>query len=50
MESRVKVIQGTIDDLLLPGSKFDAASCILVLHFVDDDQEKLKLLGTIRDK
>ncbi|MCP3739324.1 class I SAM-dependent methyltransferase [Rossellomorea sp. BNER] len=49
LESRVRLIHGTIDDLPLPDSKFDAASCILVLHFIDDDQEKLKLLGTIKD-
>jgi tRNA (cmo5U34)-methyltransferase len=49
LESRVRLMQGTIDDLPLPDSKFDAASCILVLHFIDDDQEKLKLLGTIKD-
>lgn len=49
IESRVRLIQGTIDNLTLPDSKFDAASCILVLHFVDDDQEKLKLLKTIKD-
>jgi SAM-dependent methyltransferase len=49
MESRVRLIQGTIDDLPLPDSKFDAASCILVLHFIDDIQEKLKLLGNIKN-
>ncbi|GGI46940.1 methyltransferase [Paenibacillus marchantiophytorum] len=49
LESRVKLIHGTIDDLPLPDSKFDAASCILVLHFIDDIQEKLKLLRTIKD-
>ncbi|WP_397356562.1 class I SAM-dependent methyltransferase [Paenibacillus sp. N3.4] len=46
MESRVRLIQGTIDDLPLSDSKFDAASCILVLHFIDDEQEKLRLFGT----
>lgn len=49
LESRVRLIQGTIDDLPLSESKFDAASCILVLHFVDDVQVKLKLLRTIKD-
>jgi tRNA (cmo5U34)-methyltransferase len=49
LESRVKFIQGTINDLPNPDSKFDAASCILVLHFIDDDQEKLKLLGNIKN-
>ncbi|WP_312476859.1 methyltransferase domain-containing protein [Neobacillus sp.] len=49
LESRVKLIQGTIVDLPLSDSMFDAASCILVLHFIDDKQEKLKLLRTIKD-
>ncbi|MFC3780407.1 methyltransferase domain-containing protein [Bacillus chungangensis] len=48
LESRVRLIQGTMDDLNLSESKYDAASCILVLYFVDDVQEKLKLLRTIR--
>lgn len=48
MESRVRLFHGTIDDLPLSDSKFDAASCILVLHFIDDEQEKLKLLRTIK--
>ena len=49
LESRVKLIQGTIADLPLSDVKFDAASCILVLHFIDDVQQKLKLLRTIKD-
>lgn len=49
LENRVRLIQGTIADLPLPDSKFDAASCILVLHFIDDVQQKLKLLKTIKD-
>jgi tRNA (cmo5U34)-methyltransferase len=48
-DSRLRLIQGTIDDLPTSDSKFDAASCILVLHFIDDVQEKLKLLRTIKD-
>ena len=49
LESRIRLIQGMIDDLPLPDSKFDSASCILVLHFIDDDREKLKLLKSIKD-
>lgn len=49
IENRVSLIQGKIDDLPRQNSKFDAASCILVLHFIDDVQEKLKLLGSIKD-
>ena len=36
LEGRVRLIQGTIDNLPLQDPKFDAASCILVLHFIDD--------------
>ncbi|MEK3915872.1 class I SAM-dependent methyltransferase [Paenibacillus sp. FSL H7-0331] len=50
LESRVSLIQGTTDDLPKTYLKFDAASCILVLHFIDDVQEKLKLLGSIKAK
>lgn len=50
LEDRVSFVQGTIDDLPESDSKFDAASCILVLHFIDDVQEKLKLLRSIKDK
>ncbi|MFZ5645633.1 MAG: class I SAM-dependent methyltransferase [Bacillota bacterium] len=49
LESRVRLTHGTIDDLPPSDSKFDAASCILVLHFVFDVQEKLKMLGTVKD-
>ncbi|MCR8630232.1 class I SAM-dependent methyltransferase [Paenibacillus radicis (ex Xue et al. 2023)] len=50
LKSRVNLIQGTTDDIPQPDSKFDAASCILVLHFIDNVQEKLKLLVSIKDK
>ncbi|UHA73398.1 class I SAM-dependent methyltransferase [Paenibacillus sp. 481] len=49
-ESRVSLIHGTIDDLPQSDSKFDAASCILVLHFINDIQEKLNLLVSIKNK
>ncbi|EJL23941.1 class I SAM-dependent methyltransferase [Brevibacillus sp. BC25] len=48
LESRVQLIQGTIDDVRHSDSKYDAASCILVLHFIHDEQEKLKLLRAIK--
>ncbi|KAA0965685.1 class I SAM-dependent methyltransferase [Sporosarcina sp. ANT_H38] len=50
LEDRVKLIQGTVSDIPLTDSKFDAASCILVLHFIKDVQQKLELLRTIKDK
>ena len=49
LESRVELIQGTIDDVPYSDSKYDAASCILVLHFIKDEQEKLKLLRAIKE-
>lgn len=49
MKQRVNLIQGTVEDLPKNKFKFDAASCILVLHFIADEQEKLKLLRTIKD-
>ncbi|MUT65168.1 bifunctional 2-polyprenyl-6-hydroxyphenol methylase/3-demethylubiquinol 3-O-methyltransferase UbiG [Paenibacillus sp. NEAU-GSW1] len=50
MENRVQLIHGTVEDLPQTSSKFDAASCILVLHFIDDREEKLKLLRTIKNQ
>jgi tRNA (cmo5U34)-methyltransferase len=49
LEKRVRLLQGTIDDLPDPDEKFDAASCILVLHFIHELEEKLKLLKDIHD-
>lgn len=49
MGSRVRLIQETIDALPITESRFDGASCILVLHFIDDIKEKLKLLGNIKN-
>lgn len=48
LEQRVKLILGTIDDVPQSETKFDAASCILVLHFIQDVEEKLKLLKGIK--
>ncbi|WP_369900616.1 class I SAM-dependent methyltransferase [Bacillus manliponensis] len=50
LENRVKLIEGTIDNLPDMESKFDAASCILVLHFIEDMQEKLHLLKNIKNQ
>lgn len=47
IESRVQLLQGTIECLPQSTPKFDAASCILVLHFIEDRQEKLHLLQNI---
>lgn len=50
LESRVKLILGTLYDLPPIEEKFDAASCILVLHFIEDEHEKLKLLRAIMEQ
>lgn len=50
LDSRVQLIQGTIDHLPATTRKFDAASCILVLHFIEQWQEKLALLQNIHEQ
>ncbi|MDQ0300506.1 tRNA (cmo5U34)-methyltransferase [Salibacterium salarium] len=50
LENRVRLIQGTIDDVPLQNPPFDAASCILVLHFIHDEQEKQNLLTSIKNR
>ncbi len=47
LPNNISLYQGTILDTKLPSAKFDAASCILVLHFINDDQEKLATLKEI---
>ena len=44
---RVTLVQGTIEQLA-PELRFDAATCLYVLHFLPDDA-KLALLRTLRD-
>ncbi|MCZ2260183.1 class I SAM-dependent methyltransferase [Sporosarcina sp. G11-34] len=47
MTDRVEFIEGTIDDVEI-GKIYDAATCMLVLHFIPDNDEKLHLLKKIR--
>ncbi|WP_260472131.1 class I SAM-dependent methyltransferase [Bacillus canaveralius] len=47
-QNRVNLIHGTIEDLPQLDFKFDAASCILVLHFVYELEAKLNLLRTVK--
>jgi len=47
LPNNISLYQGTILDTKLPSVKFDAASCVLVLHFIQDDQEKLATLKKI---
>lgn len=48
MESRVRLIQGTVEEMPHSDGQFDAGSCILVLHFIAGDQAKGELLGAIK--
>src|SRR5689334_22200457 len=45
---RVTLVQGTIEQLA-PEMRFDAATCLYVLHFLPDDA-KLALLRTLRNR
>jgi tRNA (cmo5U34)-methyltransferase len=45
---RVTLVQGTIEQLA-PEMRFDAATCLYVLHFLPDDA-KLALLRIVRDR
>lgn len=47
IENRVQLLSGTIDTLPSSPFTYDAASCILVLHFIEDRQQKLNLLHNI---
>ncbi|KAB7707183.1 methyltransferase domain-containing protein [Bacillus aerolatus] len=45
VEEQVQFIQGTVSELT-ETAEFDAATCLLVLHFIHDQQEKTELLKT----
>ncbi|MFS0577494.1 methyltransferase [Sporosarcina sp. 179-K 3D1 HS] len=47
MADRVGFVEGTVDDVD-SGQTFDAATCLLVLHFIREDADKLHLLKKIR--
>jgi tRNA (cmo5U34)-methyltransferase len=47
MMERVEFIEGTVDKVGV-GRTFDAATCMLVLHFVADREDKLSLLKKVR--
>lgn len=47
MTDRVKFIEGTVDDVE-EGVLFEAATCMLVLHFIADIDDKRRLLKKIR--
>lgn len=47
MDNRVELIHGTIEDVPIE-TRFDAATCILVLHFIPNINDKLALLKKVR--
>ncbi len=48
MESKISLVSGLIEDVA--EKDFDAATAILVMHFLSDDGEKLNFLKAIADK
>lgn len=49
LENRVKLIEGLISDVS-DNNLFDAVTCILVMHFLKDEAQKMKLLRDIYAK
>nr|WP_272508364.1 class I SAM-dependent methyltransferase [Paenisporosarcina quisquiliarum] len=49
IEERVSIHIGTIEEIEF-NETFDAATCLLVLHFVETIEEKLSLLKTVRER
>ena len=47
LPNAISLLQGTMLTAPIPATKFDAASCILVLHFIDSYEEKLATLKGI---
>ena len=47
-DARTTWIEGYVFDA--PAAQYDAATCLLTLHFVPDDGQKLKTLQAIRDR
>jgi len=48
IEKRVTIHTGTVEEVIF-NKKFDAATCLLVLHFVETKEEKLSLLKTVKE-
>ncbi|TKI45473.1 class I SAM-dependent methyltransferase [Lysinibacillus tabacifolii] len=47
LPNAISLLQGTMLTAPIPATKFDAASCILVLHFINSYEEKLATLKGI---
>ncbi|WP_078394774.1 class I SAM-dependent methyltransferase [Shouchella patagoniensis] len=50
LEKRVSLIQGTLNDLPATETMFDGVSCILVLQFIEEYDQKRALLNQIRKR
>ena len=48
LEDRVSIHTGIIEDVEFT-EKFDASTCLLVLHFIDSIEEKLSLLKQVKE-
>ncbi|MCG3086403.1 class I SAM-dependent methyltransferase [Sporosarcina cyprini] len=49
LSERIRFVEGTVDNVK-DFKLFDAATCLLVLHFIQDEQEKEELLRSIRKR
>jgi tRNA (cmo5U34)-methyltransferase len=49
IEERVSIHTGTIEQIEF-NETFDAATCLLVLHFIDSIEEKRSLLRTVKER
>ena len=47
LPNNITLLHGTLLDTKLPITQFDAASCLLVLHFIESYEEKLTTLKAI---
>ncbi len=50
LSNDISLLQGTILTASVPATNFDAASCILVLHFIESYEEKLATLKGIAQR
>ncbi|MFX3673072.1 MAG: class I SAM-dependent methyltransferase [Paenisporosarcina sp.] len=48
IDERVTIYTGTVEEVEF-NKKFNAATCLLVLHFVETKEEKLSLLKTVKE-
>ncbi|QTD43042.1 class I SAM-dependent methyltransferase [Sporosarcina sp. Te-1] len=49
LTERIRFVEGTVDTVR-NNELFDAATCLLVLHFIQEDRKKEELLRSIRER